>query len=456
MMKEVGRKISENRKIMGISQIEFAKNLNISNATLSQYESGDINIPLQKIVEISKILNITPNYLLGFEEKEDYKMNNYDLLEKNENSRFSLRINTEQGADKFNNIIVPILKNNIDDIVILDIDGKAYKKTEKFRRVVLRNEISKIDLFDDITESFNPFHYLNFENSNNFIETIVNLYLKENNSNKSKFLKGIIINLFFKGNENKEFKISFPIIYDFINGLGVKKSIISDLELSSSKIKTEEMNEELISEYYELKKELINLDEEKLIDLKNELLQDLEIFSNETIRKNTIQNTVKIPICEDMFNDFSKTIYFIVDEDKIEKLAPLIRIFYYLIVLKKTEVNFWECELEDKRKKYNKLTIIMDNFEKIGKHITLEKTLGFIGGYNINCIIFANRNDLKNIYGENNGFFSNTDILKLSKNKMEYIYKDMKSFNFYKSTIFIKNDKIVKEQEEIDKLDEIN
>ncbi len=456
MMKEIGRKISENRKKLKISQIEFAKNLNISNTTLSQYESGDINIPLQKIVEISKILNITPNYLLGFEEKEDYKMSNYDLLEKNENSRFSIRVNTEQGADKFNNIIVPILKNNIDDIVVLDIDGKAYRKTEKFRRVVLRNKISKIDLFNDVSESFNPFHYLNFENSNNFIETIVNLYLNKNNSNKSKFLKGIIINLFFKSNENKELKISFPIIYDFINELGVKKSIISDLELSSSKIKTEEMNEELISEYYELKKKLINLGEEKLIDLKNELLQDLEIFSNETIRKNTIQNTVKIPICEDMFNDFSKTIYFIVDEDKIEKLAPLIRIFYYLIILKKTEVNFWECELEDKRKKYNKLTIIMDNFERIGKHITLEKTLGFIGGYNINCIIFANRNDLKNIYGKNNGIFSNTDILKLSKNKMEYIYKDMKSFNFYKSTIFIKNDKIVKEQEEIDKLDEVD
>lgn len=465
MMKEVGKKISESRKKLKISQIEFAKNLNISNATLSQYESGDINIPLQKIVEISKILEITPNYLLGFEEKKDYKMNNYDLLEKNENSRFSIRVNTEQGADKFNNIIVPILKNNIDDIVILDIDGKAYEETEKFRRVVLRNEISKIDLFNDVSESFNPFHYLNFESSNNFIETIVNLYLNENNSNKSKFLKGIIINLFFKSNEYKEFKISFPIIYDFINELGVKKSIISDLELLSSEIKIEieEMNKELISEYYELKKkfyvlkkELINLGEEKLIDLKNELLQDLEIFSNEIIRKNTIQNTVKIPICEDMLNDFSKTIYFIVDEDKIEKLAPLIRIFYYLIVLKKTEVNFWECELEDKRKKYNKLTVIMDNFEKIGKHITLEKTLGFIRGYNINYIIFANRNDLKNIYGENNGIFSNTDILKLSKNKMEYIYKDMKSFNLYKSTIFIKNDKIVKEQEEIDKLDEID
>lgn len=462
MMKEVGRKISESRKIMGISQIEFAKNLNISNATLSQYESGDINIPLQKIVEISKILNVTPNYLLGFEEKENYQMNNYDLLEKIENLRNSVRINVEQGTDKLNNIIIPILKNNIDDIVILDIDGKAYKKTEKYRRVVLQNKISKIDLFDDITESFNPFHYLNFESSNNFIETIVNLYLNENNSNKSKFLKGIIINLFFKSIKNKEFKISFPIIYDFINELGVKKSIISDLDLLSSIIKIEKINEKLICEYYELKKkfyvlkkELINLGEEKLIDLKNELLQDLKIFSNETIRKNTIQNTIELPICDDVLNDFSKTIYFIVDEDKIEKLAPLIRIFYYLILLKKTEVNFWDCELEDKRKNYNKLTIIMDNFVKIGKHITLEKTLGFIGGYNINCIIFANRNDLKNIYGENNGIFSNTDILKLSKNKMEYIYKDMKSFDIYKSTIFIKNDDPVNEND-INNIDEVD
>ena len=55
MMKEVGKKISENRKKLKISQIEFAKKLNISNATLSQYESGDINIPLQKIVEMSML-----------------------------------------------------------------------------------------------------------------------------------------------------------------------------------------------------------------------------------------------------------------------------------------------------------------------------------------------------------------------------------------------------------------
>mgnify|MGYP000856315336 CR=1 FL=1 len=491
MMKEVGKKISENRKKLKISQIEFAKNLNISNATLSQYESGDINIPLQKIVEISKILDITPNYLLGFEEKEDYKMNNYDLLEKNENSRFSIRINTEQGADKFNNIIVPILKNNIDDIIILDIDGKAYKKTEKFRRVVLRNEISKIDLFDDITESFNPFHYLNFENSIFFIRNIANIYLNDDNSDKLKLFKVVIANLFFKNKlENKDYKLSFPLIYDFIKKMGTERSIISDLELLNQR-KTEEelrnnfnnkyfsyknyfkslkimeereinkkenidiINKGLIPEYYEINKELMNLDEEKLINLKNELLQDLKIFSDEKIRLNTTKNTIKIPNCSDLINDFSKTTYFVVNEDKIKKIAPLIRIFYYLIIFKRTETEFWNYNFEDKRKRHNKLTIIMDNFAEIGKHTMLELSLGFIGGYGINCIIFANRNELKNIYGEKNGFFSNMDILKLSKNKIEYIYKKMENFTLNKSTIFIKNDELANENDinDIDKID---
>ena len=105
-MKLLGKRINERRKKIGISQIEFAKKLNISNATLSQYESGDINIPTQKLVEISNLLDVTPNYLLGFEEKGDYKMNNYDLVEKFVNTNYSLRVNTLSGADKLKNVII--------------------------------------------------------------------------------------------------------------------------------------------------------------------------------------------------------------------------------------------------------------------------------------------------------------------------------------------------------------
>ena len=326
-----------------------------------------------------------------------------------------------------------------------------------------------------------------------FYWNITNVYLNDDNSDKLKFFQVVIANLFFKNIiENSNYKLSFPLIYDFIKKLGTERNIVSDLELLNER-KTEEeiknnfgvdffsyksffkelkimeekeMNKEenidiinkgLIPEYYEINKELMSLDEEKLLDLKNELLQDLEIFSDEKIRINTVKNTIKMPECSDLINDFSKTTYFIVDEDKIERLAPLIRIFYYLIIFKRTETDFWNFNFEDRRKKRNKLTIIMDNFAEIGKHTMLELSLGFIGAYNVNCIIFANRNDLKSIYGEKNGFFSNMDILKLSKNKMEYIYKEMKDFtiNINKSTIFIKNDNPASE-EDINNIDEVD
>lgn len=387
MMKEVGKKISENRKKLKISQIEFAKKLNISNATLSQYESGDINIPLQKIVEISKILDITPNYLLGFEEKGDYKMSNYDLLEKCVNTNYSLRINTLSGADKLKNIIIPLLKNSLNDFIVLDINGKAYEETEKYRRTVLQTKVLKIDLFNNVSESFNPFYYLDYENSEFFIENIVSLYLNEENSCKTKLLTTIIANLFFKNKfEDKNFRLSFPLIYDFINKIGTKQNIIEDLELLSERKSEDEINNNskynsfsykeyfkfykimeekelskeenasliskgLIPKYWNLTKELINLGTEKLLILKEELLKDLEIFSNETIRINTIKNTVEMPIWDNIINDFSETMYFIVDEDKIEKLAPLIRIFYYLIVTTRTAKDFLAFpKLKDTRK----------------------------------------------------------------------------------------------------------
>lgn len=327
-MKSLGKKINERRKKIGISQIEFAKKLNISNATLSQYESGDINIPTQKLVEISNLLDVTPNYLLGFEEKGDYKMSNYDLLEKCVNTNYSLRINTLPGADKLKNIIIPLLKNSLNDFIVLDINGKAYEETEKYRRTVLQNKVLKIDLFNNVSESFNPFYYLDYENSEFFIENIVSLYLNEENSCKTKLLTTIIANLFFKNKfEDKNFRLSFPLIYDFINKIGTKQNIIEDLKLLSERKSENEINNNskynsfsykeyfkfykimeekelskeenasliskgLIPKYWNLTKELINLGTEKLLILKEELLKDLEIFSNETIRINTIKETI--------------------------------------------------------------------------------------------------------------------------------------------------------------------
>ena len=61
----LGNRIAELRKGNNLSQIEFAKILNISNTTLSQYESGK-RIPSDDVkLHIADYFNVSLDYLFG-------------------------------------------------------------------------------------------------------------------------------------------------------------------------------------------------------------------------------------------------------------------------------------------------------------------------------------------------------------------------------------------------------
>lgn len=58
-------KIREARKNAGLTQDQLAKTLGINRATLSRYESGEIDPPISQIQKISQALNVSINDLLG-------------------------------------------------------------------------------------------------------------------------------------------------------------------------------------------------------------------------------------------------------------------------------------------------------------------------------------------------------------------------------------------------------
>lgn len=63
----VGERIKKQRELLGISQTELAKKVNISKQTLYKYETNVIiNIPSDKIEEIAKMLYVSPSYLMGW------------------------------------------------------------------------------------------------------------------------------------------------------------------------------------------------------------------------------------------------------------------------------------------------------------------------------------------------------------------------------------------------------
>lgn len=194
----IGEKLKELRKEKGITQMELANILGIKKITYFKYESEEISIPLPKLLEISNYFNVTPNDLLGFE-KEIGMFDKKDFYKEcfSENKRTTF-VAVEKG-DKYSNFYLPILKNSLDDVVVLDINGNLFRETEKYRSLCFGSDIKRIDLFEEKSISFNPLSYIDIKNVDYFAEILaINSLGEKGRTDKTKFLTSVIKYLFFK------------------------------------------------------------------------------------------------------------------------------------------------------------------------------------------------------------------------------------------------------------------
>ena len=66
-----GERIKRLRKEKGITQLEMAKLLSTTKQTISKYEKGIVtNIPSDRIEAMARILDTTPEYILGWDVEE--------------------------------------------------------------------------------------------------------------------------------------------------------------------------------------------------------------------------------------------------------------------------------------------------------------------------------------------------------------------------------------------------
>ena len=79
-----GDRIRDLRKAKRITQIEMARLLSTTKQTISKYENGIVtNIPSDRIEALAKILETTPEYILGWEEEKPITYT-YDGLSENQ------------------------------------------------------------------------------------------------------------------------------------------------------------------------------------------------------------------------------------------------------------------------------------------------------------------------------------------------------------------------------------
>ncbi len=109
----IGQRIKEMRLAKNLTQDELAARIHTTKQTIHKYENGIItNIPSNKVEAIANALNTTPDYLMGWKEKEAPEPDKYDHSAKvgkmvmlNENSIKNLyrqiaKIGRQYGAAK--------------------------------------------------------------------------------------------------------------------------------------------------------------------------------------------------------------------------------------------------------------------------------------------------------------------------------------------------------------------
>lgn len=76
-----GLRIKELREAKGLTQEELAKLLNTKRQTVSKYEQGIVtNIPSDRIEAMARILETTPEYILGWETMSPEAQKNSDAI----------------------------------------------------------------------------------------------------------------------------------------------------------------------------------------------------------------------------------------------------------------------------------------------------------------------------------------------------------------------------------------
>lgn len=81
-MYDLGYRIQEIRTQRGITQGELAKRINKSKSAVSGYESNAQIPPSEVLVSIATVLNVSLDYLVGFDMEEPISLKNFNSQQK--------------------------------------------------------------------------------------------------------------------------------------------------------------------------------------------------------------------------------------------------------------------------------------------------------------------------------------------------------------------------------------
>lgn len=113
-MAEVGKRIAERRKELGMSQEELADKLGYSGkSTICKIETGHNDITTSSVAEFAKALNTTIDYLMGWEKTTD------EILERRKFEDFMHSLQERPDIMRLINIALASSKEQIESVTTM-------------------------------------------------------------------------------------------------------------------------------------------------------------------------------------------------------------------------------------------------------------------------------------------------------------------------------------------------
>lgn len=81
MDKEFGKRLKQLRIEANKTQDQVAKRTNITRATLSRYEKGEIEPPITTVIDLANFFNVSLDWLAGNSDIKDPNINSHKLLD---------------------------------------------------------------------------------------------------------------------------------------------------------------------------------------------------------------------------------------------------------------------------------------------------------------------------------------------------------------------------------------
>ena len=132
-MKTIGEKIKEQRIKANFTLDMLAKQIGVTASTINKYENGTVNIPSDKIEKISRVLNCSPAYFMGWDNEPEMKEIKFDLsiLTKSEREKVENLINMTDIMFMTTSKQEPLSENDRNTIINAYIDVLISRRKKK-------------------------------------------------------------------------------------------------------------------------------------------------------------------------------------------------------------------------------------------------------------------------------------------------------------------------------------